>query len=249
MSDLGFEEELIKEIRQDFLEDLKDRLSEMNRSLVEMERGGILPAPLKEVFRHSHNIKGTSATLGLLEISSVAHRIEDFLSLLVSEEKNDFKPYLAEIFKLLDFMEEQRRLYQKGTAPDEMHRITLARLQTRKKRKLNILILENSKSFKNIIKSALQKEGLEPSLAQSSLEALNRALTEPVDLFITSQEHPVIDGLSLILMLKANPEKAGLYTILLTSDKILSPIPDKIVPKDKNFLQSILAVIRELESR
>lgn len=248
MSLASFEEDLIREIREDFLEDLKEKISEMNKNAVEVEKQGFKEPLLKEIFRYSHNIKGSAGTLGLSDMSMVAHRIEDILAFLTPDgEKNPL--YLAEIFRLLDFMEEQRGLYQKEVSFNAIHKKTLTALQVKRKQKLNIILLESSKSFKNILRTSLQKEGVEVFVAQNSLEALNRSLIEPVDLLITSQEHPVLDGLSLILMLKANPLKANLYTILLTSDKILSPVPDKIVAKDKEFLQKILEVIKDLEYR
>ena len=82
----GLEEEIIKELRVDFLEDLKQRIVLINKNIIELEKKGVNKKILKETFRILHNTKGTSGTLGLNEIAVLSHRIEDVISSRNSHE-------------------------------------------------------------------------------------------------------------------------------------------------------------------
>jgi two-component system chemotaxis sensor kinase CheA len=63
-----------------FISEVDERLSALERELVELERQPHEGARIDEVFRHLHSIKGMSASMGQQEISRLAHRLEDLMA-------------------------------------------------------------------------------------------------------------------------------------------------------------------------
>ncbi len=63
-----------------FISEVDERLSALERELVELERQPNEAARIDEVFRHLHSIKGMSASMGQQEISRLAHRLEDLMA-------------------------------------------------------------------------------------------------------------------------------------------------------------------------
>lgn len=238
------DDEFLKEIQADFLEDLTEKLAFINQNMLQLQKIGFDQKTIREIYRTLHNIKGTSATLGLPEFSVIAHKAEDFLSLLIDRtiELNDTTQ--TEFYTMLDALDQLKILHKNNSSKEQIQDFLNHKVKTLKKKEKVILLVENSKSIRKYIKKGLTQEGFTVIEAQDSLGALIRAITEHIDFLITSKEQAMIDGVNLINMVKANEFKSQVYTILITTEETANPNINKIIVKDKELLNNILATIR-----
>ncbi len=75
-------EQFMKELQKDFIVESVENLDRMDKDLLAIEVGGADANRINSIFRAIHTIKGTSGSLGLGKIESVAHVGENLLSLL-----------------------------------------------------------------------------------------------------------------------------------------------------------------------
>ncbi len=75
----------ISNIKEIFLNEAKEILTELESDLVLLEEGGNEEL-LNRIFRHAHTLKGSSAIAGYPEVSEFMHGIEDILDRLRSGE-------------------------------------------------------------------------------------------------------------------------------------------------------------------
>jgi two-component system chemotaxis sensor kinase CheA len=72
----------LEKYRALFIEEATDHLGEMTRALAALERPAgpeAAPEAIDTLFRMAHSIKGMAASLDYLSISTLAHRLEDWL--------------------------------------------------------------------------------------------------------------------------------------------------------------------------
>jgi len=62
-----------------FLQEADEQLQLLDEDLVALEREGVKPEMLQEIFRAAHTLKGSSAMLGYEDMSGVAHVMETLL--------------------------------------------------------------------------------------------------------------------------------------------------------------------------
>lgn len=82
------------ELSEIFRDEATERLDQMDAALVAIEAGDAGAESVDSLFRHAHTIKGTAGILGLDDISTLAHAVEDVLASV--REAGVFPPGLAE---------------------------------------------------------------------------------------------------------------------------------------------------------
>ena len=78
----GNREERRRRLLATFGEELSEHLSLLNRELLALEeddRGGPEPERMASLFRAAHSIKGASRAVGVRDVETLAHRMEDLL--------------------------------------------------------------------------------------------------------------------------------------------------------------------------
>jgi len=70
-----------------YFEDAFDFLQKAEESLIRLEHG-FNQDDINELFRAAHSLKGSSATVGFDEITSITHKAEDMLHLVRSGSLN-----------------------------------------------------------------------------------------------------------------------------------------------------------------
>ncbi|MHB8875253.1 MAG: hybrid sensor histidine kinase/response regulator [Myxococcaceae bacterium] len=81
---------LIQELVQGFVAEVEELTGKATRALLRLERGegAALAGPYEELARGLHTLKGSSATLGLVELAGLAHHMED----AIAPFRNDLRP-------------------------------------------------------------------------------------------------------------------------------------------------------------
>lgn len=91
-----------------FIAEAQEGLLEMNRALLELEKAPSIPAKkelLDELFRHAHTMKGGAASMGYVEISTMAHEMESLMDKLRSKKIKPEPPVVDILFETLDLLE------------------------------------------------------------------------------------------------------------------------------------------------
>ena len=86
-----------------------------------------------------------------------------------------------------------------------------------------ILIIEDDKDVVSVLKMALEKEGYEVDYAYDGLEALEKIKEKP-DAIILDLMLPKVDGYSINIKLKENPQTKDIPVIVLTGKGYLKEL-------------------------
>ncbi len=106
---------MIKEIekyRSIFESEAKEIIQKSEEILLKIEKDGVSPELLNELFRHIHTLKGASASVGEKEIEEISHMLEDKLEKIRKTKK--LRLDVEEIFNSIDRI----KSLLKGQKPD-----------------------------------------------------------------------------------------------------------------------------------
>jgi two-component system, chemotaxis family, sensor kinase CheA len=109
-----------------FVTEATEHLQALSQDLVTLERERT-PDAVDSLFRHAHSVKGMAASMGLEAIATLAHRVEDLVEALRSQESALDQPLVDLLLEATDTMQAQLRtagMEETADAPTEL----LARL-------------------------------------------------------------------------------------------------------------------------
>ncbi|MDF1557151.1 MAG: chemotaxis protein CheA [ANME-2 cluster archaeon] len=95
----------LEEYKDIYINDMRDHLQNMNRSLVELEQDTGNNDLINEIFRAAHTIKGNSATMEYNEVAHLAHEMENLLDKIRNKEIDIDQPIMDVIFESFDVIE------------------------------------------------------------------------------------------------------------------------------------------------
>ena len=75
------------ELMEMFLEETSKSLENIESLLLESEEKGYTPKVIDEIFRDMHSMKGSSATMGYINMAKLSHAMEDVFALLRKDSK------------------------------------------------------------------------------------------------------------------------------------------------------------------
>ena len=87
-----------------FRKEAETHIQELNRRLLELENDPQNKSALNEVRRHAHTLKGSARMMEFMEISSVAHTMEDLLENIMMEPSELDENVFDTLFQCLDSM-------------------------------------------------------------------------------------------------------------------------------------------------
>lgn len=115
-----------------------------------------------------------------------------------------------------------------------------------------VLVVDDMPIFLEPIAATLRREGYETCCAQNGMEALAIAQREPPDLILLDIAMPVLDGLSCLKRLRADPRTRSIPVIMLTAaaerQMVLSAVGAGIqgyLLKSRFSLEAMLAQVRK----
>lgn len=83
----------------------------------------------------------------------------------------------------------------------------------------SILIVDDAKSIRELVKLTLLPEGYDVTLAEDGLVAKNKVENEKFNLIITDINMPNMDGIALIKAIRATPGYEYVPVLALTTEK------------------------------
>ena len=85
-----------------FVEEAREHINKLNEGLFTLEKTPDDSKTLNAVFRSAHTIKGSSKMMKLIQITEVAHRMEDVLEALREKKISHSKPLADILFRGID---------------------------------------------------------------------------------------------------------------------------------------------------
>jgi len=237
---------MLEEHRQNYLEDLPDKLDDLEQLIQQFDKTESPIELSQEIFRDVHSLKGSAGTFGLPVITSICHQLEEHISEFSDHYADTCLPYVELMREAVDiagsdnpvFAELETRLYK------YQKKITA--------NKLLVASIDSSRLNNSIIAQILEQYPVKVTVMTDGLSALSRLLFVKFDLIITTRELPSLSGPSLIGALQAtNCANNDVSTILLTSNdrggKDLQYCkPSSVVVRNKDLSQNLENAIESI---
>lgn len=244
-------QQMLQQLRNTFLAELPEKLDYLDQLLVAMEEKGASEEQFNEFYRAIHSLKGSGGTHGLHIITTICHQLEDLLNTASSGSK--LSPALVAIsFNYIDLLRLALEQIHAGEAsfPQIEGQLDKLRKQLNKKQ-FTVMVVDNSKLLTQIYLEALKELPVRPVVITDGYIALIRALTEPFDLLITTNEIPMLNGIALIGALKlSTSNNRKVKTILVTANqgiiakKSRASDTDFIIVKNASLVQNLAAAVK-----
>lgn len=225
--------QMLLQLRNNFLDEMPEKLDRLDQLLVAMEESEGDSELFNEFYRIVHSLKGSGGTHGLHIITTICHQLEDLLNSTTGGAK--FPPALmAASFDYIDLLHTALELIRAGDTsyPKIEERLLDLRKQISQKQ-FTALIVDDSKLLTQIYLETLKEFPVRTVAMPDGHAALLRALTEPFELLITTNEIPVLNGRALIGALKLSlSNNRNVKTILVTSNDELAARKNRVIDAD-----------------
>jgi len=241
-------QDFISQLRQGFLDELPERLGELERLLLLLENSESSGEPFNEFYRGIHSIKGSGGTFGLHLATTICHQLEDYLNLLPGKPPT-FDSHAVDIcLQHIDLLRNFVEATQSGATsfPAIEKKIGALQKVVLGHQEYTALILDHSKVSQNICFRTLKDLGFRTVSMDDGYLALMRALTQPFDILVTSSELKMLNGEALIAALRlSNSVNKHIRAIMLTSNKALLHAkkrdidPDAVIWRDANIATNL----------
>ena len=243
-------EALLKEIRNNFLSDLPERLDTIESLVLSLEHPEKYEDNFHELYRHIHSLKGSAGTHNLHILGSVCHKFEDHLSMIQSSSD---KFNTGNISVWLSFVDLLRKSIALTGAPAEQESIqdALHKIWVSATTRFHGLIVATSQLHKNICIDAFKGKPIQFAYVDNGYDALGKLLNAKFDLLITGMEAPRLPGMALISALRLSGSvNKDIKVIMLTSKKGVTrnrqTDPDYVLEKDGNLPQNISVIAQNI---
>ncbi|EOF4154230.1 PleD family two-component system response regulator, partial [Vibrio cholerae] len=81
-----------------------------------------------------------------------------------------------------------------------------------------VMVVDDASTVRMYHKALLEEIGIFILEASNGVEALERALEMPVDLFLVDINMPKMDGFTLVREIRCRPELAGIPTVMISTE-------------------------------
>ena len=95
----------MKEYMEAYVSETEEHLQNLNDSLLELEKNPSDTESINQIFRSAHTLKSSSAAMGFLKISGLAHAMEDALGRIKNKELKASGNIVNVLFKSFDMLE------------------------------------------------------------------------------------------------------------------------------------------------
>ncbi len=245
--------QMLLQLRNSFLEEMPEKLDRLDQLLVAMEESAGNSELFNEFYRIVHSLKGSGGTYGLHIITTICHQLEDLLN-SISGGARPSPELISTSFDYIDLLRATLNLIQAGdTSYPEIEERLLKLRKLIHPKQFTALIVDDSKLLTQIYLEALKEFPVRPVVMSDGYAALLRALAEPFDLLITTNEMPLLNGIALIGALKLSTSgNRNIKTVLVTSNQDIyakrgrATDSDYYIAKNSNLAQNLAEITRRI---
>lgn len=254
-SDAAATEAVLREMRQEFLDEAGDATREMTLRIEQFRREpGDLAELIRAARRQALSLRGQGEILGLSPLSTVGHRLTDYLS-----ESRNVMPALI-LDDLEAFLEVILDLVE-GRIPTDAEQGPLVRRLPAKRgfapedievRDIEIMLVMEPGTQTHFVERELQQCGYRTVQIGSTFEALPLIVRTKPDMVIVSAVMPGLSGIDLAIGVASMPETRNVPTALITSldpdNDLLALVPGRvpIIKKGATFPDDLFHALDNL---
>ncbi len=244
---------ILADMAAEFLEGCEDRLEEIDSALHRLRSNkGSSENEVMEIKRHIHSLKGMGTTFGFSSISLIAHALEDYFESLFTVDENgihDVQHFVDRIREVSD----SRVNWPDKTVSLIIHDMPLRakpRTVRRDGKALSILVLMPKGLQRKIVASELAQFGFSVLTAESSIDAIEKALRLQPDLFLSSMVLGDLTGIELAGIFHAVNALSENPFLLVTATDINGKVRQKMPPnvtvirKGTGFSKDLMAFFK-----
>ena len=99
---MDFLEHELEEILKIFRDESEEQIQKLNKNLLKLETNPKDHSVISELFREAHSLKGAARMIGLDDIQSIAHKLEDVLGLAKENKLNITSEIIDSLCKTVD---------------------------------------------------------------------------------------------------------------------------------------------------
>ncbi len=241
---------LLGGMRADFLAELPERSDSFEGSILTLEKSPGDREAFNELYRGVHSLKGSGGTHGLSIITTICHQLENLLS--ETEARQEFSTAFAT--RALAYVDLLRQVEPAARQAQPNFSAIVAELETlhrlRLQRRKAGLIAESSSVMTGLYQKALETLPLQLTVVDDGLTALARLLHEPFDFVIVGRELKELNGLALMIAVRAAKARNQDIPAILVSSKRGS-LPDQArfsatLSRDQKLAENLVAVVRTI---
>ncbi|MFK7871977.1 MAG: chemotaxis protein CheA [Oligoflexales bacterium] len=117
-------DDLLRELKQTFLDELSDLLESMEEAFMRLEKNQDDKDCVNELFRLFHNAKGSGKTVGLTDLSQCAHAAENILSQIRADEMKITPDIIDGLIHTVDHLRNYQQQARNNVEADTHHLTT-----------------------------------------------------------------------------------------------------------------------------
>lgn len=242
--------ELLASLQKEFLDNLPSRIDAIETLVLKLSSQD----QIEELYRMAHNLKGTAGTYTLHVISRICHQFEEYLKLPLPQDAAEGQQYINQLLKYIDLMRHSNHIAHENNPDYSRIDAELDKLITHtSKKKLKILLVDNSQSTIKLFNAAFSDENLELDCFTDGFSAIEKLTMNKYDLLITGDEIPTFSGRSVISAVKLGTNRnKKIKSVLITSKSISNTArdsdPDIILKRDAKLIENIQQILTTLKS-
>jgi len=245
-------ENILKEIRLEFIGSTSERLTVVDDLISSMINEDCeIDETLIEFQRHIHSIKGQGATFDFPTVSTVAHRLEDYIETAPALRNK-------QLLDMQTFVDVIRQIIESGDDPSETDTKTILNdlpvttavstatiSEQSKLRVVRILLVMDKGTQRRIIGKELVSCGFYVSNADTPLIGIGEALAHPPDIIIVNGVMKEMSGLEFAKTMSVlkTTQKCRIVVATATdfskADLETCPKETAIVKKGSNFSEDL----------
>jgi chemotaxis protein histidine kinase CheA len=241
---------LLAGMRNDFLAELPERCDSFDNLILTLERFPNDREAFNSLYRGVHSLKGSGGTHGLSIITTLCHQLENLLSETDANQcfSVTFSTRALAYVDLLRQVETAARLEPPDYSPIEAELEKLR--QTMPQRHKAGLIAETSPAMARLYQKSLEGQPLQLTMVDDGLTALAQLLHEPFDFVIVGRELRELNGVALMLALRAaEARNQNIPAILISSKR--DTIPEQarfsaILSRDQKLAVNLPAAVQKV---
>lgn len=236
----------LEQLTQNFIDTNFDRIDKFDQIIDDIyNENGDRAVLFSTLLQELHSLKGNAGTFGFMLVSTICHRLEDYL-----ETSRRLKK--AQWLEVQKYIDEIRKIFERGADPDvSKHDDILSSLPSSavKEKALDatvVLVMEEG-VIRSVLGSKLAELGVNISFAANPLDGLRIILALKPDMVISSQQLPTMTGLELAKVLQAIEVSKNISFALLTSNRELAVSNSiDVIYKDNTTAERIVELLKSL---
>lgn len=238
--------------KTDYLYSILDKLDHLESFI---ENGKFKIEDISEIFKIIHSIKGTAASMEFYFISTLAHDIEDHLTLIQDEKEQIDDQYMQVFDRLIDLLLNVTNDYLKNDISKfPLYRNMLSKLiqvknNSQREYQGNILVVNSSPAMNIMIKNQLLNSGFNVSFAENGLSAFNQIILNKFDAVLSSYDLEIFDAIILMnLVRNSKCNNSNIPFVLMTSHQNMKTDIENcyILQKGQDFFNDLNKVLKQV---